>query len=113
MWEQVHAVAEPSAALAALLKQSREMLVFSALNFLMSDGQTLWVYRDAGDKRLDKGETLQDRLDYYTLYTAPISQATLVCSEPLIKLSKEWQPIESRTLLAFTPGQRTPKIFKI
>ena len=113
IWERVHATADPTAALAALLKKSRETLVFSSLSFLMSDGQTLWAYRDFGDKRLEKGETLEDREKYYTLYTAASGKHALVCSEPLKGVAKKWQPLGQRTLAAFTAGKVAPLLLTI
>jgi glutamine amidotransferase len=113
LWEQVHASADPTATMAAFLKKSRESLVFSSLNFLMSDGQTLWAYRDVGDKRLEKGETRADREGHYTLFTAALDKTALVCSEPLASLAKNWEPVAQRTLLAFTAGKATPQIVTI
>jgi predicted glutamine amidotransferase len=113
IWEQVHATADPTAALAALLKKSRETLVFSSLNFLMSDGQTLWAYRDFGDKRLEKGETPADREKHYTLYTAASGKNALVCSDPLKTIAKKWTSIEQRTLAAFTAGKTAPQLLSI
>ncbi len=102
LWEQVHAVIDPTAALAALLKKSRNQLVFTALNFLMSDGQTLWAYRDFGDKRLELGDSIEEREKYYTLYTAQVGKSTVVCSEPLTALAKTWKAVPQRTLIAIS-----------
>jgi predicted glutamine amidotransferase len=113
IWERVHAVADPSAAMAALLKASRESLVFSSLNFLMSDGETLWAYRDVGDKRLGADETFQNRQDLYTLFTATAEKSAVVCSQPLEAVAKNWQPMAPRTLAVFTPKQLTPTLIKI
>jgi len=114
LWEEIHATADPTAALAALLKKARETLVFSSVNFLMSDGKTLWAYRDFGDKRLGKGETLEDREKYYTLYTAAAAgKHALVCSEPLKGIAKIWTPIGQRTLAAFTAGKVSPQTIVI
>ena len=113
IWEQVHATADPTAALAALLKKARETLVFSSLNFLMSDGLTLWAYRDFGEKRLEKGETLGDREKYYSLYAAASGKHALVSSEPLKGLAKKWVPIGQRTLAVFTAEKTSPQIIAI
>ncbi len=101
LWEHIHAEIDPTTALVALLKKSREQLVFTSLNFLMSDGVHLWAYRDFGDKRLEKGETVKDREDYYTLYSANVGTSTVICSEPLTALSQNWKPIPERTLVSF------------
>ena len=104
MWEKVHAAIDPTEALAAFLKKTREQLVFTSLNFLLSDGKHLWAYRDFGDKRMEKGETLKDREDYYTLYTTKIGKTSVISSEPLKSLSKDWQAIAPRTLMVFDPA---------
>jgi predicted glutamine amidotransferase len=109
IWEQVHATADPTAALAALLKKARGELVYSALDFLMSDGNILWAYRDFGDKRLGKGETLADREKYFSLYAAQAGQSAVICSEPLKTVAKEWTPLAPRTLMAFTAGKVSPQ----
>jgi predicted glutamine amidotransferase len=113
IWEHVHATADPTAALAELLKKSRESLVFNALNFLMSDGENLWAYRDVGDKRLEKGESLEEREKYYTLYTAAAGKSALVSSEPLKIQAKKWTPLGQRTLAAFTMGKTAPNLLTI
>jgi glutamine amidotransferase len=109
IWEQVHATADPTAALAALLKKARETLVFTSLNFLMSDGQTLWAYREFGDKRLGKGETLEDREKTFTLYTGASAKHAIVSSDPLQAVAKKWQPVGQRTLVALTVGKTSPQ----
>jgi glutamine amidotransferase len=96
-------------ALSRLLRQSRSTLVYSALNFVMTDGQTLWAYREYGDKRLDPGETLPEREKYYTLYFARVERSAVICSEPLKAVSKMWQPIPQRTLAVFTPEMLAPR----
>ena len=101
IWERVHAETNPTAALVSLLKKVRQELVFTSLNFLMSDGKCLWAYREFGDKRLEKGETLADRENYYTLYTAIVGKSAVICSEPLKTLSKNWTPIAQQTLAVF------------
>jgi predicted glutamine amidotransferase len=115
LWEQIHAEMDPSAALAALLKKSRDNFVFTSLNFLMSDGEHLWAYRDFGDKRLEKGESVQDRENYYTLYSASVGASSVICSEPLTTLTKNWEPIPPRTLMCFSSkgGQRSALTFQI
>lgn len=113
IWEQIHAAADPTAALSDLLKNCRQDLVYSSLNFLMSDGHTLWAYRDFTDKRMGPGETLSEREKYYSLGTAQAGEATVVCSEPLASVAKNWMPIEQRTLMAFKAGKTTPQTITI
>jgi predicted glutamine amidotransferase len=113
IWEQAHATADPTAALAVLLKKAREQLVYTSLDFLMSDGQTLWAYREFGDKRLSPGETLADRENYYVLYFASSGKAAIVCSEPLEAVAKTWTPLGQRTLAAFTAGSTSPQLITI
>lgn len=113
IWEQVHATADPTAALAALLKKARGQLVYSSIDFLMSDGKTLWAYRDFSDKRMGKGETLEDREKYGTLYTGQVGACDVVCSEPLEKIAKNWVPMAPRTLMAFTAGTLSPQTIAI
>jgi len=113
MCEQLHAQIDPTAALVSLLKKSRAELVFTSLNFLMSDGKQLWAYRDFGDKRLEKGETVADREKYYTLHYAVVGQSAVVCSEPLTALSDRWTPIAQRTLAVFSLQAITPKNYQV
>ena len=113
IWEQINSEMDPTAALVTLLKKSREQLVYTSLNFLMSDGKRLWAYRDIGDKRLDKGETVADREAYYTLHTAQVGNAAVVCSEPLTALAKNWMPIAQRTLAVFSAATPAPKLLTI
>jgi len=111
--EQVRSEFDVTAALVKLLKESRPNLVFSSLTFLMSDGKTLWAYRDYGDKRLEPGETLQEREKYYTLYTTRLNKTAVVCSEALASLSSQWEPLAQKTLAVFTTQTPAPQIFKI
>jgi predicted glutamine amidotransferase len=111
--EQVHDELDPTAALVKLLKEWRPKLVFSALNFLMTDGKTLWAYRDYGDKNLEPGETVEEREKYYTLYWTSLGKSVVICSEPLKTASASWQPFKERTLAVFTPTKLSPQIIPI
>jgi predicted glutamine amidotransferase len=113
MADQVRNADDPTEALVSLIKKNRQDLVYSALNFLMTDGERLWAYREFGDKRFDPGETLQEREKYYTLYYARVERSIVVCSEPLKALSKMWQPLASRTLAVFTPAMLAPRTFTL
>ena len=87
--------------------------MYSALNFLMTDGERLWAYREFGDKRFDPGETLAEREKYYTLYVTRVDRSAVVCSEPLKSVSKFWQPLSQRTLAVFTPDMIAPRTMSI
>ncbi len=113
IWEQIHVGMDPTAALAALLKKSRGELVFTSLNFLMSDGKHLWAYRDFGDKRLEKEETVADREKYYTLYSSTVGNTAVACSEPLPELSTVWKPMAQRTLAVFSLKSTAPQLIQI
>jgi predicted glutamine amidotransferase len=102
-----------TAGLVRHLKKYRETLVYSALNFLMTDGETVWAYREFGNKRMDPGETLEERDKYYTLYYARLESSAVICSEPLLSISKSWQAIPQRTLAVFTPKTLAPQTFSI
>jgi predicted glutamine amidotransferase len=111
--ERIANALDPTAALVDLLKHSRDALVFSSLTFLLTNGKTLWAYRDYGNKRLDPGETVEEREKYYTLYAARVGPSSVVCSEPLTTLTKNWQPLSQRTLAVFstlTPALQTVTI---
>jgi predicted glutamine amidotransferase len=111
--EQIHAESDPTQALVELLKRSREGLVYTSLNFLLSDGRRLWAYREFGDKCLDKDETVKDREDYYTLFFANVGSAVVFCSEPLVSLTPQWTPMHQRTLAVVTPEAPVPQLIKI
>jgi predicted glutamine amidotransferase len=113
MVEALYGEVDRTAALASLLKKYREQLVYSALNFVMTDGEVLWAYRDFGSKRFDPGETLEEREKYYTLHYTRVEKSAVVCSEPLKSVSKVWQPLSQRTLAAFTPQMLAPRTIAI
>lgn len=50
---------------------------YTSLTCLLTDGSTLWAYRD-----------FQEREDYYTLYYLKTKDSVLFCSEPII--TGEW-----------------------
>jgi glutamine amidotransferase len=113
LFEQIHTEADPTRALVELIKKSRSELVYTALNFLLSDGTRLWAYREFGEKRLEKGETVKDREDYYTLFYATQSSSVVFCSEPLAGVSPHWTSISQRTLAIVTPQAPVPQLMKI
>jgi hypothetical protein len=87
--------------------------IYTSLNFLLSDGKRLWAYREFGDKRLEKGETLKDREDYYTLSFASKPTSAIFCSESLPALSTKWTALPQRTLAVVTPLASIPQLIKI
>jgi predicted glutamine amidotransferase len=111
--ENVRNAHDSTDALVQLLKKHRSDLVYSALNFLMTDGEKLWAYREFGDKRFDPGETLQEREKYYTMGYTRVGDAAVICSEPLKTLSKNWISLPSRTLAIFTPTMLAPRTITI
>jgi len=113
IWEQVHSTADPTFALTALLKKAREQLVYDSLNFMMSDGHTLWVAHEVGDKRLAKGETLAERQTYFSLSVATVGKAVVICSEPLPSVSKTWATLAPRTLAILTADKPVPQLIQI
>lgn len=111
--EQTAGAFDPTAALAETLRNARAKLVFSSLNFLLTDGSALWAYREAGDQRLEKGETFEDREKYYTLFTTRLDRNSIVCSEPLPGASKNWTPLAQRTLTVLRLDGSEPRTINI
>jgi len=111
--EHIQNEPDPTAALVKLLKESRQNLVFTSLTFLLTNGKLLWAYRDYGEKRLEKGETLQEREKYYTLYYAKVDRCAVVCSEALTSVPALWEPVAQRQLAVFTPEKLAPDTFRI
>jgi predicted glutamine amidotransferase len=64
---------------------------FSSLNFMLSDGQALHVYRD-----------FQKNGQYYTLYLDHFGEMVVVCSEPILAMKEE--PIARGVLYTINPG---------
>ena len=110
LWEQVHAETDTTQALVSMLKNARESLSFSALNFLLSDGKSLWAYCDVGTKHFDEGETPEEREKYYTLYWSSIAGGAMVSSEPLKTLSDTWNPLPKKTLAIFSQNTKPPRL---
>jgi hypothetical protein len=111
--EQVALTDNVTEALVTLLRRLREELVFSALDFLLSDGQCLWVYREIGTKRFEGEETPQSREQKYKWFTASAGGSAIVCTAPLGSLASRWEPLPSRTLAVFRPGRTLPQTFRV
>jgi predicted glutamine amidotransferase len=115
MWiyEQIHGEIDPTRALIELLKRARQELVYTSLSFLMSDGKRLWAYREYGDRRLEKGITVEDRANYYTMHWTSQEKSVIFCSEPLKELKGPWTPLDQRTLAICTAQVPLPQFVKI
>ncbi|MEM2739319.1 MAG: class II glutamine amidotransferase [Candidatus Bathyarchaeia archaeon] len=61
---------------------------YTALNFILSNGEILYAYRDC---KIDK--------DYYTLYYLRSGSYIVVCSEVLGDIDSRWLPLENNHLL--------------
>lgn len=66
---------------------------YTSLTFLLSDGESLYAYRDLDPQYQD----------YYTLHIVTIDHSHVICSEPLTKLSNQWKPLLNETFLAIKP----------
>ncbi len=104
---------DPTARLVELLQEARRSLQFTSLAILLSDGKKLWVYREAGTARMEKQETLADRENYYTLYSTRRGDSTVLCSEPLSAMAKDWTPLPTKTLMVYTPGNVLPECLAV
>jgi predicted glutamine amidotransferase len=65
---------------------------YTSLTCLLTDGATVWAYRDCTEKK-----------DYYTLYYLQTEMFVLFCSEPLIK--GEWVLLKNRELVTVFPDR--------
>jgi glutamine amidotransferase len=61
----------------------------SSFTFLLTDGKTVYAYRDCDPKFQE----------YYTLYSADLGGDALVCSEPLPEIAADWTPLSNPQLL--------------
>ena len=62
---------------------------YTALNFLLSNGETLWAVREVNEN--NKFVKRYNLLDYYSLYVGRMNgNFALVCSEPLMLPNVEW-----------------------
>ncbi len=113
IYEQIHGEIDPTRALVELLRKARQELVYTSLSFVLSDGKRLWAFRDYGDRRLEKGITVEDRAAYYTMHYALMPGSAAFCSEPLPALSKDWTAMEPRTLAICTAQVPLPQFVKI
>jgi predicted glutamine amidotransferase len=99
--------------LSAALVSAREQLKFSALNFLLSDGQALYAYREVSAKNLEADETIDDRRNYYTLYFGQGDGVGVICSEAIEVPGIAWQPIPQQTLVVISSANGTAQLIKV
>lgn len=111
--ERMGNTADPTAAITRLLKDWRDRLEFSSLTFLLTNGATLWAYRDFAEHRLAQNEILEEREKYFTLHSTRVDRSAVISSEPLKDVSKFWQPIAPRTLAVFSPQMLAPQTINI
>jgi len=76
----------------------------NSLTSLLTDGKTLFACRSYSDQHLAKGETLEERERYYTLWVAG-GPGGLVCSEPILKDKTDWKKLSRGELAILRPGQ--------
>lgn len=67
---------------------------YTSLTCLLTDGHTIWAYRDFEEKEREKEE-------YYTLYYLKTKEFVLFCSEPIIE--GEWILMKNRELITCSP----------
>lgn len=71
------------------VQQIKKNFKYTSLTFLLTDGKTIYAYRDC-DPQYD---------DYYTLYNAKINGGEIICSEPLPAITNQWQVLKNETFL--------------
>jgi predicted glutamine amidotransferase len=70
------------------------------LTFLLSDGETLWAYRDFNENYKRGDYTLKELEEYYTLNYAKGGFGFVVCSETLRMAELEWKGMVNGELIA-------------
>ena len=63
---------------------------YKGLNFIMSDGHSLYIYRDSNP-------SMPERFEYYSLYWLIRRNEVIACSDSLT--DESWQPVEHGQLL--------------
>ena len=69
----------------------RSLYNYSSITFLLSNGKTMYAYRDYTGHE-----------DYYTLFYTKTNDATIVCQEKLF--DSRWTGLENRQLLEIQEG---------
>jgi predicted glutamine amidotransferase len=111
--DQIRHSMDATSSIISHIQEWRSHLIYSSLTFVLSDGETLWAYRDIGDKALEKGESVEERFKYYTLFWTLVNQTPVVCSEPLPGVSPHWEEIQDKQLFVFKLGSLKPDIYTI
>jgi len=104
---------DPAARFVEAIQEARSRLNYTSFNLMISDGQTLWAYREAGDAKLENGETLSDREKKCGLHVASLAGSALVCSEPLKAAAKTWTALPSKTLAVISVQQPKPRMVAV
>ena len=78
---------DPVSAIARQVEAVREVYRYSSMTFLLSDGLTLYAYRDCADSP-----------DYYTMYYTRTNDAFVVCQERIFE--SQWKELGNGQLLA-------------
>ena len=74
----------------AAVAEFKKKFKYTSLTFLLTDGKSLYAYRDCDVKYGD----------YYTLFSSKMNGCHVVSSEPLTKVSPFWKPLANGELLA-------------
>lgn len=106
--DQVGVAIDPTEALAEILSTVREKLHFNSLTFLLSEGTTLWAYREISKEALEKGVTLADRQNYFTLFMGKVGETAVLCSEAIPEIKVGWKLLPERTLATYKIGRADP-----
>jgi predicted glutamine amidotransferase len=90
---------DPKEAIENALRYVQENLDYNSLTFLLANSATLYAHRNYSDQRMEKGETLEEREGYYTLWSAEAAGTLILSSEPLptAKISN-WNPLPNNEL---------------
>ncbi len=75
--------ADAAKSIRAAITQIKKDFKYTSLTFLLSDGKKIYAYRDCDPQYSD----------YYTLHTAAVDGSRIVASEPLPKLSAQWDAV--------------------
>ena len=73
---------------------------YTSLTFLLSDGETLWAYRDFNENYKKGDYTIEELDEYYTLNYANGEFGFVVCSETLRMTGLEWNGMVNGELIA-------------
>ncbi len=81
---------DPRGSIKKSILEIKKKFKYTSLTFLLTDGKTLYAYRDC-DPQYD---------DYYTLHTALADGSRIFSSEPLAKIPS-WKALKNAELLSF------------